>query len=242
MNNDIPLPIRYGLLIVIGGLIFSAQSVSAQELSQEKKLADAYTRFYERALVIKKDTSLEAQKAFLTSVINLLQVRYEQLEKRVQKHPVLSDKKKSELSRAIAVYTKQLENIESALKKSYSSYEINQIGKSITELRSTYKQTTQRYILKTYLSAFEEKVIPSLRDSVSRVRAVAAEEIHTRINEIENILDSIYIILDSDEVDMKEVGTSIHTIDATLKDVYGLFRELSIRVAEENIGLGSLIE
>lgn len=132
--------------------------------------------------------------------------------------------------------------MERVLKKTRSSYEINQVGKRLAELRSTYKQTTQPYILKTYLSAFEEKVIPSLSESASHLRGAVAQKIQAHISEIETILDSIYTILDSDQIDMKEVGVSIYTIDAVLKDVYGLFRELSIRVAEENIGLGSLIE
>lgn len=242
MNKDIPLPIRYGLCILIGGLMFSAHGVAAQEALQEKNLAEAYARFYERALIVKKDTSLDAQRAFLDSVANLLQVRYQQLETRIQKHPVLSDEKKEELVDAIHVYTQQLIFIESSLKKARSSYEINQVGKRLAELRSTYKQTTQPYILKTYLSAFEEKIIPALRENAVRTQGSVAEKIQTQVSEIERILDSIYTILDSDQVDMKEVGTSIHTIDALLKDIYGLFRELSVQVAEENIGLGSLLE
>lgn len=242
MKNDIPLPIRYGLVIVLGGLLLSGQQAFAQEMSQEKKLIEAYSRFYENALVAKKSQALEDQKAFLSSVIDVLQLRYDQLNRTIQKHPTLSDAEKKELGDSIEVYVREFKNIKKDVAKAYSSYEINQAGKKLSDLRAAYKQTTQRHILKTYLSSFEETVLSLLRKELSKVHVSAAEKIEKDIEGIEKTLESIYFILDSGEVNIKEVSTGINTIDATLKNIYSLFRELSVTIQEESIGIGSLLE
>lgn len=218
----------FGVITGVG----EAQTVDQNDIEK------AYERFYEAASNVKETQTISSQKEFLFSAIELFSLQYKETQSMVEKQSFISEKKREILAEEVGLYKEELEELKKKLKRSYGSYEIYDVSKELSELRESYKNGIQKDILLTYISSFESSVTSPLRERTKSLSIDSAQIILRNIDKIETVFNEVKDVFGEESFNMKEVREKIEKINTILKETYRQFRDLSIRVKEERIGVG----